>query len=63
MIYKTFFFKLTEKEVEIETKSCDKKQMMAGKNNETGLFFNTTFPLYNLPQQGYANVLHNQRLN
>ena len=36
--------------------------MMAGKNNETGLFCNRTSPLYNLSQQGYANFLHNQRL-
>ena len=36
---------------------------MAGKNNETGLFCNTTSPLYNLNQQGYANVLYNQRLS
>ena len=37
--------------------------MMAGKNNETGLFCNRTSPLYHLNQQGYANVLHNQRLS
>ena len=37
--------------------------MMAGKNNEIGLFCNTTSPLYNLSQQGYANVLHNQTLS
>ena len=37
--------------------------MMAGKNNKTGLSCNRTSPLYHLNQQGYANVLHNQRLS
>ena len=37
--------------------------MMAGKNNETGLFCNRTPPAYNLGQLGYTNFLHNQRLN
>ena len=37
--------------------------MMAGKNNETGLFCNGTSLLYNLSQQGYANFLHNQGLS
>ena len=37
--------------------------MMAGKNNETGLFYNRTSSLYNLSQQGYANFLYNQKLN
>ena len=36
--------------------------MMSGKNYETGLFCNKTSPLYNLNQQGYANIQHNQRL-
>ena len=36
---------------------------MAGKNNDTGLSFNRTSPLYNISQQGYANNLHNQRLS
>ena len=36
---------------------------MAGKNDEIGLFCNRTSPAYNLSQQGYANVLHNQRLS
>ena len=34
-------------QVEVETKSWDKKLMMAGKNNETRLFCNRTSPLYN----------------
>ena len=41
--------------------------MIAGKNNETGLFIlffcNRTSPLHNLSQQGYANFLRNQRLS
>ena len=37
--------------------------MMAGKNNETGLFCNRNSPLYNLSQKGHANFLHNQRLS
>ena len=40
-----------------------KKLMTASINNETGLFYNRTSPLYNLRQQGYANFLHNQRLS
>ena len=36
---------------------------MSGKNYETGLFCNRTSPLYNLNQQGYANIQHNQRLS
>ena len=32
-------------QVEVETKSWDKKLMMAGKNNETGLFYNRTSAL------------------
>ena len=31
--------------------------------NKAGLSCNRTSPLYNLNQQGYANFLHNQRLN
>ena len=49
-------------QAEVETKSRDKKLMVAGKNNETGLFCNGT-PLYNLSQQGYANFLYNQRFS
>ena len=32
-------------QVEVETKSWDKKLMMAGKNNETGFFYNRTSAL------------------
>ena len=49
-------------QAEVETKSRDKKLMVAGKNNEIGLFCNRT-PLYNLSQQGYANFLYNQRFS
>ena len=50
-------------QIEVETQSWDKKLMMAGKNNETEVFCSRTSPLHNLSQQGYANVLHNQRLS
>ena len=50
-------------QVEVETISWDKKLMMAGKNNETGLFCNRTSSLYNLSQQDYANFLYNQKLS
>ena len=45
-------------QVEVETKSRDKKLMMTGKNVETGLFCNKTSPLC---QQGFANF--KQRLS
>ena len=37
--------------------------MIAGKNNETGLFCNSTSALQNLRKQVYANFLQNQRLS
>ena len=36
---------------------------LAGRNNETGLFWNRASPLHNLSQQSSANFLHNQRLS
>ena len=46
----------------IEQKVEVKKLMTACKNNETGLVCRTS-PLNNLSEQGYANVLRNQRLS